>query len=170
MSALGRRCARITAATSCRGGSQTRPSISIPGDTRLSEWSSFERAGLRPDNYMHILVEVCRARHRPASAEAMQEGYHCSNPHLQMGDLWQPDILLSPLQMRLPGRKGGVPRASLATRLKSGANIIRTIHISALKRGDSEEHTPGICVQLSGLRHRPYQATDRATIPRFPDS
>jgi len=59
-----------------------------------------------------------------------------------MGDLRQPDIILSPLQMRIPGRKGGALKASLATRLRSGVMIIRFIYIIALKRGDSEEHTP----------------------------
>jgi len=100
------------------------------------------RAGLRPNIYPHISDEVYRGLHRPASAEAMQEGYHCSNPHLQMGDLGQPDILLSPLQMRLLGRKGGASRASLATRLKSGVMIMRAIYITALKRGKSEKPTP----------------------------
>ena len=98
-------------------------------------------AGLRPDNYTHILDEGRRGRHRPASAEAMQKGYHCCNPHLQMGDLGQPDTLLSHLQMRLPGWKGGASPASLATRLKSGVMIMRAIYITALKRGESGKPT-----------------------------
>jgi len=59
-----------------------------------------------------------------------------------MGDLRRPDILLSPLQMRIPGRKGGALQASLATRLKSGVMIMRIIYITAFQCGDSEEHTP----------------------------
>ncbi len=127
----------------CRVGawSQTRPPISIHRLWHPQCGSQFEPAGLRPNIYPHILDEVCRGLHRPASAEAMQEGYHCSNPHLQMGDLRQPDILLSPLQWRLPGRKGGASRASLATRLKSGVMIMRAIYITGLKRGESEKPT-----------------------------
>jgi len=52
--------------------------------------SQLERAGLRPDNYTHNSDDVCWGRHRPALAEAMQDGYHYSNPHLQMGDLGSP--------------------------------------------------------------------------------
>jgi len=130
--------------------------------------SSIRTGGLGPNNCTHILDEVCRARHRPASAEAMQEGYRYSNPHLQMGDLGQPDMLLSSLQMRLPGRMVEVPRASPATQLESGVNIIRTIHIPAWKRGDSEEHIPKICVKLSGLRPRPY--TTAATMSEPPQA
>ena len=29
---------------------------------------------------------VSGLQYRPASAEAMHEGYHCPNPHLQMGN------------------------------------------------------------------------------------
>jgi len=62
-------------------------------------------------------------------------------PILRWGISGQPDTLLSPLQMRLPERKGGALLASQATRLKSGVMIMRIIYISALKCGDSEEHT-----------------------------
>ena len=85
--------------------------------------------------------DVRLRRHCPALAEAMQEGYHCLDPHLQMGDMGQPNTFLSPLQMGLSGREGAVFRALRSTRMNSGVRIIRAIHITVLKRGDSEHHT-----------------------------
>jgi len=98
--------------------SQTRPSMSSLQMRHPRHANQLERGSLKCDNRADISDDVCGGRHSPALAEAMQGGYHRSNPHLQMGDLRQPDILLSPLQMRIPGRKGGALQASLATRLK----------------------------------------------------
>jgi len=65
-------------------------------------------------------VDVCRGRHRPAHAVAMQGGCYCVNPHLQMGDVGQAGITLFPLQMGLSERAGA--RASKATRMKRLSN------------------------------------------------
>jgi len=102
--------------------SQTRPSMSSLQMRHPRHANQLERGSLKCDNRADISDDVCGGRHSPALAEAMQGGYHRSNPHLQMGDLRQPDIILSPLQMRIPGRKGGALQASLATRLKRLSN------------------------------------------------
>jgi len=63
---------------------------------------------------------------------------------------WPP--ALHPLQDVILWREDGSPQDPKSPDWKSGANIMRGIHISALKRGESEEQTSRICVQLLGLR------------------
>ena len=70
----------------------------------------------------------------PGFIRGMREGYHCPNPHLQMGDLGsRTPSPPSPSDERL--RREGAPRVLNSPDWKSGVNAMSAIHITALKRG-----------------------------------